>query len=212
MSIGMLEARYLLILFEDNAHHFYPALSGGLRDPADSVIFKRVRLNGPPEVLRNAAYSRPKSSGSFFLDSCTFPCKNPGIMARVAGIPFSKLSREKQHAIFVAQRKQRATPAENLFCSYLASLGLSYRFQQGFYIPCYRIADFYVPSLNIIIEIDGPCHDPEKDRRRDEWFERVRGIRTLRLTNEQVLMREFATLNDFITNVTAHARRIVSDP
>lgn len=116
----------------------------------------------------------------------------------MTGVPFCKLSRAKQHAIFVAQRKQRATRAENLFCSYLASLGLSYRFQQGFYTPYYRIADFYLPTLNIIIEIDGPCHDTEKDRRRDTWFEQVRGIRTLRLTNEQVLRGEFATINDFI--------------
>jgi len=119
-------------------------------------------------------------------------------MARVEGVPFSKLPRAKQFAIFVAQRKQRATPAENLFCSYLASLGLSYRFQQGFYTPYYRIADFYLPAYNIIIEIDGPCHDPETDQRRDRWFEQVRGIRTLRLTNEQVRRGEFATLNDFI--------------
>jgi len=119
-------------------------------------------------------------------------------MARVAGVPFSKLPRAKQHAIFVAQRKQRATPEENLFCSYLASLGLSYRFQQGFYTPFYRIADFYLPTLDIIIEIDGPCHDPEKDRCRDEWFEHVRGIRTFRLTNEQVHRGEFATVTDFI--------------
>jgi very-short-patch-repair endonuclease len=121
-------------------------------------------------------------------------------MARVAGVPFSKLPRAKQHAIFVSQRKQRATPAENLFCSYLASLGLSYRFQQGFYTPFYRIADFYLPTLNIIIEIDGPCHDPEKDYRRDEWFERVRGTKTLRLTNDQVQRGDFATITDFIRN------------
>lgn len=119
-------------------------------------------------------------------------------MALVKGVLFSKLPRAKQHAIFVAQRKQRATPAENVFCSYLASLGLSYRFQQGFYEPYYRIADFYLPTLNIIIEIDGPCHDPEKDRRRDECFERARGIRTIRLTNERVLKGEFAPINDFI--------------
>jgi very-short-patch-repair endonuclease len=121
-------------------------------------------------------------------------------MARVGGVPFSKLPRAKQHAIFVAQRKQRTTPAEKVFSSYLASLGLSYRFQRGFYTPYYRIADFYVPSLNIIIEIDGPCHDPEKDQRRDKWFEQARGIRTLRLTNEQVFRGEFATINDLIRN------------
>ena len=123
--------------------------------------------------------------------------QNPG-MAIVKGVPFSKLPRAKQHAIFVAQRKQRATPAENLFCSYLASLGLSYRFQQGFYTPYYRIADFYLPTLNLIIEIDGPCHKLEEDARRDKWFEQARGIRTLRLTNEQVIGGDFAVLHNFI--------------
>lgn len=123
------------------------------------------------------------------------PCQNPA-MARVAGVPFSKLPRAKQHAIFVAQRKQQATPAENVFSSYLASLGLPYRFQQGFYTPCYRIADFYLPTLNIIIEIDGPYHDQKKDQERDKWFQEVRGIRTIRLTNEQVFRGEFAGIAD----------------
>ena len=122
-------------------------------------------------------------------------------MARVAGVPFSELPRAKQHAIFVAQRTQRATPAENAFRSYLASLGLSYRFQRGFYKPYYRIVDFYLPTLNAIIEINGPCHDPDKDRRRDSLFEQARGIRILRLTNEQVLRGEFVPIWDFI-----HAR------
>jgi very-short-patch-repair endonuclease len=119
-------------------------------------------------------------------------------MARVNGVPFSKLSRAKQHAIFIAQRRQRATPAENLFCSYLASLGLSYRFQQGFYVPFYRIADFYLPAFNAIIEIDGPGHDQVKDEHRDRCFEKARGIRTVRLTNEQVCRREFGKIDELI--------------
>jgi very-short-patch-repair endonuclease len=112
-------------------------------------------------------------------------------MALVRGIPFSKLPRAKQHAIFVSQRKQKMTPSECRFCCYLAERGLSYRFQRGFFTPYYRIVDFYIPALNLIIEIDGPCHDPEEDRRRDEWFTRVRGIKVLRFTNEQVLTGEF---------------------
>ena len=155
-------------------------------------------MNGPSEALTSALICALIATVPFFSTVEAIPCQNPG-MARVAGVPFSKLPRAKQHAIFVAQRKQRATPAENLFCSYLASLGLPYRFQQGFYTPYYRIADFYVSSLNIIIEIDGPCHDPERDQCRDTCFEHVRGIRTLRLTNEQVLSGEFAIINDFIT-------------
>jgi very-short-patch-repair endonuclease len=120
-------------------------------------------------------------------------------MARVAGVPFSKLPRAKQHAIFVAQRKQRATPAENLFCSYLASLGLSYRFQQGFYTPYYRIVDFYLPEYRLAIEIDGESHtDPDHDRRMDEWFERARGVKILRLTNDQVYGGDFGPVHDFV--------------
>lgn len=120
-------------------------------------------------------------------------------MALVKGVPFSKLPRAKQHAIFVAQRKQRATPAENLFCFYLASLGLAYRFQQGFYTPYYRIVDFYLPEHGLAIEIDGPSHtDPDRDRRLDEWFERVRGIKVLRLTNDQVFAGDFGPVHDFV--------------
>src|SRR5687768_11198728 len=103
-------------------------------------------------------------------------------MALVRGIPFNRLPLAKRHAIFVSQRKQRMTPAEQVFCRYLATLGLSYRFQQGFYQPYYRIADFYLPGHNLIVEIDGPCHNAERDRRRDVWFQKTRGIRILRLT------------------------------
>ena len=68
---------------------------------------------------------------------------------------------------------------------------MGYRFQQGFYSPYYRIVDFYLTDQNLIVEVDGPYHNPEKDRQRDEWFTRVRGIPILRLTNEQVMSRNF---------------------
>jgi len=48
-----------------------------------------------------------------------------------------------------------------------------------------------LPKHNLIIEIDGPCHDPEKDKRRDEWFTRERRIKIIRFTNEQVLSGDF---------------------
>src|ERR1051326_8069321 len=106
-------------------------------------------------------------------------------MALVRGVPFHKLHPAKRYAIYRAQLIKQATPAERHFQEHLASLGLPYRYQQGFYEPYYRIADFYLPDHNLIVEIDGPCHVPERDRRRDAWFQRVRGIRILRLTNEQ---------------------------
>jgi len=72
-----------------------------------------------------------------------------------------------------------------VFARFVAARGFAYRQQQGFYTPLYRIADFYLPEQNLTVEIDGPCHDPAKDRIKDARFLEARGIRTLRLSNEQ---------------------------
>ena len=71
---------------------------------------------------------------------------------------------------------------------------LAYRQQQGFYKALYRTARFYLPEHNLIIEIDGDYHDPVKDRDKDRRFLEERGIRTLRLTNAQVLSRNIPPL------------------
>src|ERR1039458_7727379 len=107
-------------------------------------------------------------------------------------IPF-----RRRHAMYVAKLKRNATVAENEFCRCLTSLGLDYRFQQGFYHPLCRIADFFIPSLNLVVEIDGPCHDADQDQRKDIWFEQVRGIKTLRLTNEQVLSGQIPDFSSY---------------
>lgn len=109
---------------------------------------------------------------------------------------FCQLPLKKRHAINVARLRKAATEAELAFQDFLASLGAPYRFQQGFYTPYYRIVDFYLPEHKLAIEIDGPSHqNPSHDRRMDAWFERVRGIKILRLTNEQVQSGEFAAVN-----------------
>ncbi len=112
---------------------------------------------------------------------------------------FCQLPLKKRHAINVARLRKAATPAELLFRNFLASLGVPYRFQQGFYNPYYRIVDFYLPEHRIAIEIDGESHtDPERDRRLDEWFERVRGVRIIRITNDQVYSGEFKRVERLI--------------
>ena len=112
---------------------------------------------------------------------------------------FYQLPLKKRHTINLARLRKAATGAEVRFRDFLASLGVPYRFQQGFYTPYYRIVDFYLPTLRLAIEIDGPSHqDPAHDRRMDNWFERVRGITILRLTNQQVLGGEFGPIIDFV--------------
>jgi very-short-patch-repair endonuclease len=125
---------------------------------------------------------------------------------------FCQLPLSKRHAINVARLRKAATPAELQMKDFLASLGAPYRFQQGFYTPYYRIVDFYLPTMNLVIEIDGPCHDAAKDRRRDDWFTRVRGIRIVRLTNEQVLRGDSPRfLNQFLNGPERTGRRAWKD-
>jgi very-short-patch-repair endonuclease len=112
-------------------------------------------------------------------------------MGFVRGVPFGQIPFAARHAIHKAQLRNQATPAERWFCSYLDKRGLTYRFQQGFYTPYYRIVDFYLPDYDLIVEIDGPYHDREEDARRDRWFTSVRKIPILRLTNEQVFSGAF---------------------
>lgn len=106
-------------------------------------------------------------------------------------VAFNRLPFRARHAAYISQLMKQETAAENLFRAHLASLGHPYRFQHGFLKPRYRIVDFYLPDHNLVIEIDGPYHDAEEDRRRDAQFTAARGIRILRLTNEQVLNGAF---------------------
>src|SRR5471030_1850785 len=60
--------------------------------------------------------------------------------------------------------------------------GLHFRRQ----IPMGRfVADFGCHSARLIIELDGPFHDPAKDREPDVWFVTA-GYRTLRFSNDMV--------------------------
>lgn len=61
----------------------------------------------------------------------------------------------KRHGINVARLRKSATLTENYVKDFLASLGVPYRFQHGFYKPFYRIVDFYLPDQPVI-ELDGP--------------------------------------------------------
>ena len=48
------------------------------------------------------------------------------------------------------------------------------------------IADFYCHPAALVVECDGPIHDPEADAERDDALSR-RGFLTLRFSNQEVL-------------------------
>jgi very-short-patch-repair endonuclease len=49
-----------------------------------------------------------------------------------------------------------------------------------------RIADFFCPSLGLIVEIDGDTHDPEADARKDA-VSRKHGFAVIRFSNLDVM-------------------------
>lgn len=51
------------------------------------------------------------------------------------------------------------------------------------------LADFFIPSAILVIEVDGAAHDDQKryDAGRDRWLLDRYGVRTLRLPNNTVL-------------------------
>ena len=63
------------------------------------------------------------------------------------------------------------------------------------------IADFWAPSIGLVIEVDGSQHhDGEgrlRDAGRDHWFER-QGIRVVRYDNRQVLLEREAVLEHLL--------------
>ena len=65
--------------------------------------------------------------------------------------------------------------------------GLKFRRQFVFEGGPY-IADFICFRHRLIVEADGPRHDPERDAERDAWL-RGQGFRVLRFPNQQIETR-----------------------
>ncbi len=87
--------------------------------------------------------------------------------------------------LLARQMREQMTPTETMLWEHLRGnrlAGLKFRRQQvidGF------IADFYCHAAGLVVEVDGPIHNPAYDAERD----RILGIRqltVLRITNEQV--------------------------
>lgn len=88
------------------------------------------------------------------------------------------------------QLRRSATGAEEVMWKELRQLrNLGYKFRRQHSIGWY-IVDFYCPSANLIIEIDGPIHDVQEnieyDKERDHWLNSQK-YKILRFTNEQVM-------------------------
>ena len=68
------------------------------------------------------------------------------------------------------------------------------------------IADFFCPQKNLLVEIDGDTHDAEADAIRDLAMAE-RGIRVVRVMNEDVLTNMDGVLHFLLTELDGRADR-----
>lgn len=110
--------------------------------------------------------------------------------------------KQKRNSSFTKQLRRKPTSAEVKLGMYLFRRKIYFIYQKGFLTPFHRIADFYLPVRNIIIEVDGAYHVKtlDKDNLKDLlWLKR--GIKTVRIKNEEVFSGEFAEkLEPYIYN------------
>ena len=97
------------------------------------------------------------------------------------------------------QLRRNASETENRVGKYMYLQRIIFIPQAPFLIPSvegdrYYFADFYIPAINTIIEIDGKEHNTREhkiaDIQRDNDFERI-GIKTIRIPSKAVWNKEY---------------------
>ena len=98
-----------------------------------------------------------------------------------------------------------ATYAERLFKTFLTGK-IDFEFQKIIYTDNkhFFIADFYIPSKNLIIELDGEYHNDAKQQDKDIWRTKLLnslGYRVIRFKNKQITeSRDLSWILNIIKN------------
>jgi very-short-patch-repair endonuclease len=90
---------------------------------------------------------------------------------------------------FEEARRMRLAPteAEAHLWSYLRRQALGVKFRRQIVMYGY-IVDFYCPSRQLVVEVDGPIHVAASDRARDAILAQ-HGLTVLRFSNDDVMAR-----------------------
>jgi very-short-patch-repair endonuclease len=90
------------------------------------------------------------------------------------------------------ERLMNRTRAEMAFAELLDKHRILYEIEKIFLNGDRAIiVDFYLPSKNLAIEIDGSVHEKQRkyDAGRDRWLLETYGVKTIRLANSEVLKK-----------------------
>ena len=104
--------------------------------------------------------------------------------------PYKEESKENIAEYYKHILEVNATYAERLLKTFLTGK-IDFEFQKIIYTDNkhFFIADFYIPSKNLIIELDGEYHDDIKQQNKDIWRTQLLhslGYRVIRFKNKQI--------------------------
>ena len=104
--------------------------------------------------------------------------------------PYKEESKENTAERYKHILEVNATYAERLLKIFLTGK-IDFEFQKIIYTDNkhFFIADFYIPSKNLIIELDGEYHDNAKQQEKDIWRTKILkslGYRVIRFKNRQI--------------------------
>ena len=104
--------------------------------------------------------------------------------------PYKEEPKENTAEYYKHILEVNATYAERLLKTFLAGK-IDFEFQKIIYTDNkhFFIADFYMPSKNLIIELDGEYHDEAKQQEKDIWRTKILkslGYRVIRFKNKQI--------------------------
>ena len=105
--------------------------------------------------------------------------------------PYKEEPKENTAEYYKHILEVNATYAERVLYSFLTGK-IDFEFQKIIYTDNKKhffIADFYIPSKNLIIELDGEYHDDAKQQNKDIWRTKVLkslGYKVIRFKNKQI--------------------------
>lgn len=105
--------------------------------------------------------------------------------------PYKEEPKENTAEYYKHILEVNATYAERLLKTFLAGK-IDFEFQKIIYTDNkhFFIADFYIPSKNLIIELDGEYHNEAKQQEKDIWRTKILkslGYRVIRFKNKQII-------------------------
>lgn len=104
--------------------------------------------------------------------------------------PHKEEPKENTAEYYKHRLEVNATYAERLLKAFLTGK-IDFEFQKIIYTDNkhFFIADFYIPSKNLIIELDGEYHDEAKQQEKDIWRTKILkslGYKVIRFKNKQI--------------------------